>query len=90
MSYSYQKQIERLLRFVKDVQETQLECYCQYSNKHDVTCLWHRAQQLLNDEPIRWHWTTENAIKEATVYGLLETPREHKAPERKYNYPRYF
>ena len=61
MSYSYQKQIERLLDFI---QEVQANCV--------MSCrLYAKAEQLLNDEPVR-----------LTTYGLLETPRERKAPER--------
>jgi hypothetical protein len=78
MSYSYEKQIERLLKFVNRVQ-TLADCHC-YKTV-DPTCLWHQAQVLLNDEPVRLNTTT---------YGLLENPRRQKAPERKYNYPRYF
>ena len=70
MSYSYQKQIERLLNFVQLVKQTT-----------SVTTIYNEACKLLNDEPVRLN---------STAYGLLETPRERKAPERKYNYPRYF
>lgn len=84
MSYSYEKQIERLLKFVHIVQR-QAECYCKYykdkdNNPIDPNCLWHQAYDLLHDEPVRLNGTT---------YGLLENPKR-QAPERKYNYPRYF
>ena len=70
MSYSYQKQIERLLDFIEDVAKSgRLK-----GNDYFETT----ARKLLNDEPMR-----------LTTYGLLENP-ERKAPERKYNYPRYF
>jgi hypothetical protein len=70
MSYSYQKQIERLLTFVKELYDEEY-----LFDAHQL-----KAWNLLHDEPVRLNTTT---------YGLLENPKR-QAPERKYNYPRYF
>jgi hypothetical protein len=85
MSYSYQKQIERLLDFVQKV-SSNTSCFVDTLNGEDF-CAHCEAKQLLNDEPV--NYTYGKSSKPYTIYGLLENP-ERKAPERKYNYPRYF
>jgi hypothetical protein len=78
MSYSYQKQIERLLNFVNRVRLS-YACTCDYDvNYHCLTC---EANELLNDEPVRLNQTT---------YGRLENPNRPVKPYKKNNYPQYF
>ena len=73
MSYSYQKQIERLLAFVKEVGSFG----CVYggdacSRYDDIDpCFRCKANKLLNDEP----------VNSKTTFGCLENPERPNKPE---------
>ena len=72
--YSYQKQMERLLSFVKEISDHGCDFGNDECEKHPNIdfCIACRAKQLLNYEPVNYSQTT---------FGCLESPERPNRPE---------